>query len=84
MDAYPTLQEQAAALLHSLARNHALVDGNKRLSWFVTVVFLDLNQSQPELTDDEAFMLTMDVAQGMLEVPEIATRLRLRPISQPR
>jgi death-on-curing protein len=84
MDAYPTLQEQAAALLHSLARNHALVDGNKRLSWFVTVVFLDLNESEPELNDDEAFMLTMEVAQGALEVPEIATRLRVRPISQPR
>jgi death-on-curing protein len=78
MDAYPTLDEQAAALLHSLARNHALVDGNKRLSWFVTVVFLDLNESEPGLTDDEAFLLTMDVAQGVLEVPEIAIRLRVR------
>ena len=32
-DAYPDLHTKAAALLHSLARNHALVDGNKRLAW---------------------------------------------------
>lgn len=84
MDAYPTLEEQAGALLHSLARNHALVDGNKRLSWLATVVFLDINGSEPEITDDEAFALTMEVAQGVLEVPEIATRLRVRPSREPR
>jgi death-on-curing protein len=42
-DAYPTIELKAAALLHSLARNHPLVDGNKRLSWLAVVVFLDLN-----------------------------------------
>ena len=42
-DAYLTLEEKAAALLESLVRNHALVDGNKRLGWLATVVFLDIN-----------------------------------------
>ena len=42
-DAYPTLGSKAAALLDSLVNNHALVDGNKRLGWLATVVFLDLN-----------------------------------------
>ena len=42
-DAYPDLPTKAAALLHSLARNHALVDGNKRLAWLATYVFLDIN-----------------------------------------
>ena len=32
-DAYPDIHTKAAALPHSLARNHALVDGNKRLAW---------------------------------------------------
>jgi death on curing protein len=81
MGAYPTLEEQAAAYLHSLARNHALVDGNKRLSWFVTVVFLDLNGREPALSDDKAFLLTMEVAKGDLEVPDIAVRLQVRPVS---
>ncbi|MBV9119453.1 MAG: Fic family protein, partial [Chloroflexi bacterium] len=42
-DAYADLTLKAAALLQSLCRNHALVDGNKRLAWLATVVFLDLN-----------------------------------------
>ncbi|MGO9560302.1 MAG: type II toxin-antitoxin system death-on-curing family toxin [Acidimicrobiales bacterium] len=77
-DAYPTLDLKAAALLHSLTRNHALVDGNKRLAWLATVVFLDLNGYAPDVTDDEAFGLVIDVAESKAEVEEIATRLRLR------
>ena len=78
-DAYPTLSLKAAALLHSLTRNHTLVDGNKRLGWLATVVFLDLNGSEPDLTDDAAFQLVMDVAAGTAEVEEIADRLSIVP-----
>lgn len=39
VDAYPDLDTKAAALLHSLVRNHCLVDGNERLSWVAVVVF---------------------------------------------
>jgi death on curing protein len=78
--AYATLALQAAALLHSLVRNHALVDGNKRLGWLATVVFLDLNAHEPDLGDDAAFQLVMDVAAGAAEVEEIADRLRVRPL----
>ena len=42
-DAYATIDEKAAALLDSLVRNHPLVDGNKRLGWLATLVFLDIN-----------------------------------------
>lgn len=79
-DAYPTLALKAAALLHSLARNHPLVDGNKRLAWLATVVFLDLNGQAPDLTDDAAFALVMEVSQGLLDVAEIADRLDLRGV----
>jgi death on curing protein len=74
-DAYPTLEQKAAALLHSLARNHTLVDGNKRLAWLATVVFLDLNGRTVELDDEAAFHLVMAVAEGSLEVEAIAARL---------
>jgi death on curing protein len=74
-DAYPTLEQKAAALLHSLVRNHALADGNKRLGWLATVVFLDLNGHPPSLSDDEAFELVMSVAEARLDVDEIAGRL---------
>jgi death-on-curing protein len=77
-DAYPTLGLKAAALLHSVARNHALVDGNKRLGWLATVVFLDINGAVPGVTHDEAFDLVMTVAKGEIEVDAIARRLRVR------
>jgi death on curing protein len=76
-EAYPTLALKAAALLHSLARNHALVDGNNCLAWLATVVFLDLNARATGVSHDEAFDLVMDVSKGLLDVDEIATRLRV-------
>ncbi len=76
-DAYPTIPLKAAALLHSLTNNHALVDGNKRLAWLATVVFCDLNGFDPELNDEEAFQLVWDIASTELDVAEIAERLRL-------
>ena len=79
-EAYRTVPLKAAALLHSLARNHTLVDGNKRLSWLAAaVVFLDLDGYAPDLDDDAAFALVMDVAAGAAEVAEIADRLRALP-----
>lgn len=74
-DAYPTVELKAAALLHSIATNHALVDGNKRLGWLATTVFLDLNGARSELSDDEAFQLVMEVADGQLDVERIARSL---------
>ena len=74
-DAYPTLPLKAAALLHSLARNHALVDGNKRLAWLATTVFLDINGLPSDLSDDAAFDLVMQVATGSIDVEEIFVRL---------
>lgn len=76
-DAYPTFDLKAAALLHSLAKNHALIDGNKRTAWLATVVFCHVNGASPELTDDEAFTLVMDVASTNIDLSTIAERLRL-------
>jgi death-on-curing protein len=42
-DAYPSITEKAAALLQSIVINHALIDGNKRLGWLATAVFLEIN-----------------------------------------
>ena len=78
-DAYGTLSLKAAALLHSLVGNHSLVDGNKRLGWLATVVFLDLNGYAPDLDDAAAFTLVMDVAAGAVDVGGIAARLRAAP-----
>jgi death on curing protein len=76
-DAYPALAGKAAALMHSLACNHALVDGNKRLALLATVVFLRINGYYLELTDEEAFDLTLSVAAGNLDADGIEKRLRM-------
>jgi death-on-curing protein len=78
-EAYPTLAAKAAALMHSLAGNHALVDGNKRLALLATTVFLRVNGYSLDLTDDEAFDLTVCVAAGQLDADGIEKRLRLAP-----
>lgn len=75
-DAYPSLWEKAAALLHSVVRNHPLVDGNKRLGWLAADVLLRINGVVVEMADDEAFELVMAAAQGDLGMEEIATTLR--------
>lgn len=71
-DAYPTFAEKAAALMHSLARNHPLVDGNKRLAWSATRAFCILNGCDLRYTVDDAEALVLGVAAGDLDVPQIA------------
>ena len=75
-DAYPDVHTKAAALIHSNARNRALVDGNKRLGLAGTLVFLGVNGLRLEMTNDEAYDFVIDVAVGRLaEVGDIATVL---------
>lgn len=76
-DAYPDLDAKAAALLHSLARNHALVDGNKRLALAAVIAFYGVNGRRLTLTNDQAYDLVIDVATGALDsVDDIVARLR--------
>ena len=75
-DAYPTLHHKAAALLHSLARNHALVDGNTRLALAGLIAFYGMNGRRLTLTNDNAYDLVMAVATGTLDdVNKIADQL---------
>lgn len=64
-DAYPGLHLKAAALLHSLARNHALVDGNKRLAWTACRTFLAINGQWISAPEDERFDFVIQVATGV-------------------
>lgn len=72
-DAYPTIPLKASALLHSLVRNHALVDGNKRTGWLSFTVFLDLNGLGVAMDHNAAYELVLDVAQDKLSLDEIVT-----------
>jgi death-on-curing protein len=76
-EAYPDIHTKAAALLHSLCRNHALVDGNKRLAWTACQVFLGLNGEWVEASEDDRFDLMIAVASGAIDnVDQIADQLR--------
>jgi death on curing protein len=77
-EAYLSLSRKAAALMHSVTCNHALVDGNKRLALLATAVFLRINGFHLTLTDDEAFDLVMSVAAGQLDAEAIAGKLAMR------
>ncbi len=76
-DAYPDLFTKAAALLHSIVKNHALVDGNKRLGWLATAIFLELNgASVLRASNDDVFDLVMRVASADPPLEQIADDLR--------
>jgi len=76
-DAYPELQLKAAALLQSLARNHALVDGNKRLAWTACRTFLAVNSHWISAPEDDRFDFAIRVSTGAEgDITAIAEQLR--------
>lgn len=75
-DAYQTLETKAAALVHSLAKNHALVDGNKRLALTGLIGFLGANGRRLTMTEEEAYDFIIAIAEGTVDdVEAIADRL---------
>jgi len=83
-DAYPDLVTKAAALLQSIVNNHALVDGNKRLGWLATAVFLELNGIKASrASNDDVYELVVWIAASNPDLNDITTRLR-RVIQPPR
>jgi len=76
-DAYPDIWTKAAALLQSIVKNHALVDGNKRLGWLTTAVFLEINHVEiSRASNNDVYDLVIDVAAANPSVDDIAQRLR--------
>ena len=75
-DAYPDVWTKAAALLLSIVKNHGLVDGNKRLGWLATAVFLDINGIDVSIaSNDDVYDFVMDVAAGNHTVADVAEGL---------
>ena len=76
-DAYPNLWTKAAALLQSILKNHALIDGNKRLGWLATAVFLELNGATPsKIANDVVYDLVYGVASSDADIDEIASLIQ--------
>jgi len=74
-DAYGTVHEKAAALLHSVVRNHALVDGNKRLGLAAVIAFYGLNGWRLTMTNGDAYDFVMSIASGGLDDVALIARV---------
>ena len=79
-DAYVTFEEKVASLLHSLARNHSLVDGNKRLAWSATRIFCLMNGYDIDYTADSAEALVIGATIGKYDVAQIVPMLKISKI----
>jgi len=75
-DAYPTFEEKVASLIHSLARNHALIDGNKRIAWSAGRIFCLMNGRDLIMPIDEAEKMILDISKGVIDVADIAVLLK--------
>ncbi len=84
-DAYPDVHAKAAALFHSVASNHAFVDGNKRTAVLAVVAFYGFNGYDFDADDTDFVHLAVDVAIGNLDVPAIAEHFAkwARPLPEP-
>jgi len=74
-DAYPLFAEKVAALMHSLARNHALIDGNKRLAWSAARLFCLMNDRDIKMKVDVAYQMVLGVAAGEIAMADLAMLL---------
>ena len=82
-DAYPTLELKAAAMTHSVIKNHPMVDGNKRTSWFLLNAFLYINGYLLEMSTELGLEFTLGIATDRLSLEEAAEMIRqhLVPLS---
>lgn len=78
-DAYPTLSEKSAALLHSVARNHPFADGNKRTALLAALLMLSVNGQRPRWSAPEALQRIIEVAEGRMDAQSFASWLLLEP-----
>jgi len=81
-DAYPTVYEKAAALLHSLVMNHPFTDGNKRTATLATLLFLRMNGIEKNWIDENAYWFVMAVANGKRTVTQAAAWLRQHTVAK--
>ena len=72
-DLFPTIQQKAARLGYGLIKNHAFVDGNKRIGVHTMLVFLEINGISLEYTQEELYTTVLDVASGKADIEELTT-----------
>lgn len=73
---YPTILEKAARLGYSLIKNHAFVDGNKRIGAHTMLVFLALNNIEVEYEDNDFTQLILGIAAGEISAEQLLAWLQ--------
>ncbi|MEW5737648.1 MAG: type II toxin-antitoxin system death-on-curing family toxin [Myxococcota bacterium] len=75
---HATLEEQAAAYLFHLVKNHPFVDGNKRVALAAALVFLGLNLRAVSASNEELVALVLGVIDGTRSKADVAVFFRDR------
>ncbi|MCI6615877.1 type II toxin-antitoxin system death-on-curing family toxin [Ruminococcus sp.] len=70
-DLFPTVQQKAARLCFGIIKNHAFIDGNKRIGTHTMLVFLALNGIEISYTQKELYQTILDLASGKLELDSL-------------
>lgn len=76
VDLYPTIEEKAAFLGFSLIRNHAFIDGNKRIGAFVMLIFLDINGVKITASNDDLTQIILSCAAGKADRDDLLQWIR--------
>jgi len=75
-DAYVELELKAASMMHSVIKNHPMIDGNKRTSWILMVTFMALNGVDVKMTTELGLQLTLGLARDELSLEQAASLIR--------
>ena len=68
---FPSIQAKAARLCYGLVKNHAMLDGNKRIGTHAMLVFLALNGIELKYMQKELYETILDVAAGKIEYEDL-------------
>lgn len=77
---YPSIQAKAARLCYGLVKNHAMIDGNKRIGVHAMLVFLTLNGYEVEYKQKELSDLILDVAANRKQYEDILQWLLMHQV----
>jgi death-on-curing protein len=76
-EVYRSIEEKAAAFLHSLVRMRPFAQGNKRTGWVAMRMMLRCHGKRPSLTGAQANELVARIDADELSVMEIVEALRV-------